>query len=152
MNNTSNQQIHFARNYAFLGAFIIPMTILGIFFFAVFTIPTIISLENGLVLAKNELLIAVLLNFVICGLVLFAWLVGYIESSIEFSDEYVKKKGIFRHAKIKWSDVITVFRIGSRVTIKSKKSKIQINIIYFSEPENVIKFVRDHLPKEDISK
>jgi hypothetical protein len=147
--NNKLPQVNFARNYLLLLAFIIPMTVIGICFLGVFTIPMIISLNNGLRLTGYEILSAAIVNILVLGLVFFAWVVGYTESSIEFTEISIRKKRIFQTTAIRWSEVISVYMIGTRITIRSQNKKIQLNTIYYHEPDKLIKFIRDHHRQED---
>jgi hypothetical protein len=144
--NENNQipQVKFARNYLLLLAFILPMSVLGVSFIGIFTIPMIKSLENGHKLTNSEMWSAVIVNILVLGLVLFSWTVGYIESSIEFTEMYIKKRGIFQPTIIKWSDVISVYMIGTRITIRSQNKKLQLNTVYYHESDKLINFIRDH--------
>jgi len=141
-------QVNFSRNYLLISAFVIPMTGIGIFFLWFFTIPMIQSLNNGQKFTQNEIWSMIILNVLILGLVLFAWIVGYTESSIEITEMYVKKKGVFRHTMMRWSEIISIYMIGTRIAIRSHDKKLQINTVYFREPDKLITFIRDHHIKQ----
>lgn len=146
--NNKLSQVKFARNYLLLLAFIIPMTVIGIFFFGLFTVPMIISLTNGLRLTSYEIWSAAIVNILVLGLVLFAWVVGYTESSIEFTEINIRKKGFFHNTTIRWSEVISIYMIGTRIIIRSQNKKIQLNTIYYHEPDKLIKFIGEHHKEE----
>ena len=147
--NNKLSQVKFVRNYLLLLAFIIPMTVFGIFFFGIFTVPMIISLTNGQRLTSCEIWSAAIVNILVLGLVLFAWVVGYTESSIEFTEINIRKKGIFHNTTIRWSEVISIYMIGTRINIRSQNKKIQLNTIYYHEPDKLIKFIGNHHRQED---
>lgn len=142
--NESSRKI-FSRNYKLLLFLTIPITALGIYFAGIFTIPILVSLSNGLMLTKNELWSTVLLNVLVLGFVIYVWIMGYIESSIEFTDTNLRKKRWIGSTTINWSDVSSIFTIGRRLIIQTHSRKLEVNTIYYREPDKLIKFIQDKI-------
>jgi hypothetical protein len=136
---------YFVRNYAFILAFIIPTTLLGIFLLAVFTIPLIISINTGLELAQHEIWAAIALNILVFGSVLYPLFISYTESSLIFTEKSIAKKWLFGEKKLLWSEVVSVYTIGPRLTIKTNDKRLSVNLNYFRDPDELIIFIRDHI-------
>lgn len=144
-----SSKIYFSRNYQLLLAFIIPITILGLFFIGIFTIPLIMSSNNGIKLTNYELWSAIILNILVLGFVIYVWVIGYTESSIEFTDTYLRKKGFLRSATLNWSDISSVSTIGARIIIQSQSRKVEVNMVFYHEPEEMIKFIQNQTSKDE---
>jgi hypothetical protein len=141
-------QINFKRNNWILLSLIVPITGLGILFLSLFTIPLIISINGGLSLNTYEIWGALLVNIIVLGLVFFAWVVGITGSSIEFTDLGITKRGVVGSTTIKWSEIVTVYTLGMRIFIKTHDKKIEINMIYYRNPEELVRLIRENYKSE----
>jgi len=136
---------YFVRNYALILAFIIPITLLGIFILMCFTIPLIKSINTGLELARHEIWAAITLNILVFGSVFYSLFISYTESSLIFTEKSITKKLLFGEKKLLWSEVVSVYTIGPRLTIKANEKRLQINLNYYRDPDELIIFIRDHI-------
>ncbi len=146
-----SSRVNFLRNYQLLLAFIIPITALGLFFIGIFTVPFINSVNDGIKLTNYELWSAIILNILIFGFVIFAWVIGYTESSIEFTDEHLRKKGCFRSTTVNWCEISSVITMGARIIIRTRSQKVEINMVFYHRPEEVIKFIQDQIRNKDLT-
>ena len=143
-----SNRIVFERNYWVLLSLIVPITILGILFLSLFTFPLIISISNGLSLKAYEIWGALFVNIIVLGLVFFAWAVGIIESSIEFTELSISKKGVIRSTTIRWPEIVTIYTVGTSVVIKTYDKKIEVNMVYYRKPEIMIQLLQEKYKSE----
>jgi hypothetical protein len=117
----------------------------GILFLLLFTFPLVESVKKGLILTLYEILGSIVVNIMIIGNVLWIWLITFSESSVEFTETYIRKTGALGiKTNISWSDNISIFKIGARINIQSPTKKIKINTNYYREPDKLIEYLEDH--------
>jgi len=82
------------------------------------------------------------------GLVLYSLFVSYTESSLIFTEESITKKGLFGEKKLLWAEVVSMYTIGPRLTIKTNDKRLQINQNHYRDPDKLIIFIQDHIDQK----
>jgi hypothetical protein len=104
----------------------------------------ILAILNGEPMAENTKSTLVVLSMFWFGLLTFILWVLFSETSVIFTDDFVKKRLFLRDSKLMWKDITVTARFGFRVILKSARKKMEINLLYFADPEEIVRFIQTH--------
>jgi len=135
-------QQRFKLNYAVIFSMLGTIILSGLVWLWIFGTP-IVELLHGEALPSEVSRTIGTFTILWFGLLIFITGVVISETSVFFSDEFIRK-GIVRPTKLLWRDVTSVYRFGYRVTIRSTNKKTEINLIFYSDPDKIMRFIEDH--------
>jgi len=132
----------FKVNYVVVCSFLVSILLGGLLWLWLFSTP-VTKLFRGETLSQETMKALIFLTILLLGTLSFSVGVLISETSVVFSDEFVRK-GKLRHAMLMWRDVTSVSRFGYRVILRSVNRKMEINLIYYSDPDKIMHFIQDH--------
>ena len=135
-------QQRFKVNYAVVCSMLVMFMLSGLVWLWLFVTPLAELLSGETLPSETSRTLG---TFTILWFGLLIFLIGVVisETSACFSDEFIRK-GRLRQTKFMWRDVTSVYRFGYRVIIRSTNKKMEINLVYYSDPDKIMRFIQDH--------
>jgi hypothetical protein len=130
----------FKINYIVICSILLPI-LLGIFVGFWFLGRPLYALFSGENISTQ--LTTTLIILIVFWFGLITYLLGTLISALSmvFTDEFIQKGGI-KPLKLLWSDITKVSRFGYRVILRSNNRKMEVNLIYFADPDEVVRFIQ----------
>ena len=136
----------FAFNYLLIWSLIIPILLIVIYLVWSITSYAIYIGSSDHPLPNNlwAQVIGADIFFILAGI---AICLGPIWGLLtEITAQNIRKPSIRGYITIKWSDVTSVYILGSKLTIKTKDTRMHLNLMLYRDPDDVIQFIQNCLP------